>query len=258
MKIVVITGSTRGIGYGLAEGFLKQGCSVVVCGRSQLTVDKAINDLAEKYSPERVFGQPCDVSAAGQLQELWDSTKANYGRVDIWINNAGIAHPMTSSWELPADRIASVIATNITGAIEGSSVALRGMMAQKFGAIYNMYGMGSNGHGRMRGLSIYGTTKAGVHYFTEALIQETRGTGVLVGAILPGMVNTEMVTDQQKNSPVDWEKDGSAMEIFADGVDVVAPWLALKVLENQQHGAHIRWISRKNFMKRWVQTIFHR
>ena len=70
MKIVVITGSTRGIGYGLADAFLELGCAVTLSGRSIERVEAAVNQLAGKYGAERVLGQPCDVTRFEEVQAL--------------------------------------------------------------------------------------------------------------------------------------------------------------------------------------------
>ena len=89
MKCVVITGSTRGIGFGLAREFLRRGRRVLVCGRNAETTEKAVLALAE-YGAE-VFGQACDVTQLEQVQALWDAATARFGKVDIWINNAGLS-----------------------------------------------------------------------------------------------------------------------------------------------------------------------
>jgi NAD(P)-dependent dehydrogenase (short-subunit alcohol dehydrogenase family) len=91
MKIVVITGSTRGIGYGLADAFLDRGCSVTISGRSEPRIQEAVLQLAQRFPIERILGHPCDVTKQSQVQSLWDIARNNYGRVDIWINNAGIS-----------------------------------------------------------------------------------------------------------------------------------------------------------------------
>ena len=90
MKSIVITGSSRGIGYGLAEAFLERNCQVMVAGRSQASTAKAVAQLEAKYGDARVSGHACDVSCPDQVQALWDAAKAEFGQIDIWINNAGV------------------------------------------------------------------------------------------------------------------------------------------------------------------------
>ena len=100
MKTIAITGSTRGLGYGLADSFLAQGCSVAISGRTQPAVQAAVEKLSSVYEPDRVFGWPCDVTHFEQVQALWDAAKSRFGHIDIWINNAGIAHAQTAFWDL--------------------------------------------------------------------------------------------------------------------------------------------------------------
>ena len=104
MKTVVITGSTRGLGYGLADSFLALGCAVVVSGRTPAGVEKAVAELSAKHEADRVFGHPCDVTDFEQVQALWDTAKAHFDKIDIWINNAGIGNSQMNFWELPAER----------------------------------------------------------------------------------------------------------------------------------------------------------
>ena len=92
MKSIVITGSTSGIGLGLADSFLSLGCSVTVSGHSQENLNKAYSFLATKYEQSRLLAHICDVTGFDQVQALWDETKARFGNVHIWINNAGVGH----------------------------------------------------------------------------------------------------------------------------------------------------------------------
>ena len=243
MKIqtVVITGSTRGIGCGLADSFLGLGCSVTVSSRTMDRVDAAVSKLSAKHQGNRVFGLPCDVTDFGQVQALWDGAKTRFGKVDIWINNAGLGQPQMDFWELPAGQIHAVVETNLIGAMYGSKVALRGMLDQGFGALYNMEGLGSDGR-KVDGLALYGATKSGLSYLDESLARETRGTAVLVGALRPGMVVTDFLTGQYEDRPEEWERAKRIFNILADRVETVTPYLARKVLANDKNGACIAWL----------------
>ena len=130
MKTIVITGSTRGIGLGLAAEFLKRECHVVVNGRSQSAVDQAVKDLAGWYPPDRVWGQPGDMTHYDQVQQLWDTAQAHFGSIDIWINNAGVAHPDLEFWDLPQAEIDKTVSLNLIGLMYGCRVAINGMLAQ--------------------------------------------------------------------------------------------------------------------------------
>ena len=256
-KIVIITGSTRGIGYGLADSFLALGCSVTVSGREEETVEKAAVRLKSRSEAERVFGAACDVTDPDQLQTLWDKSVERFGKVDIWVNNAGWSGEQGMVWERPAEELSSVISTNLLGTTYGSQVAMRGMLAQGFGAIYNMEGMGSDGR-KHAGLTIYGTSKYAVHYFTESLALEAKETPVLVGGLRPGMVVTGLITERYKDRPEEWQRARKIFNIIADTVDNVAPWLAKRMLANKKNGAMLAYSSTWKLLWRLVSQPFVR
>jgi NAD(P)-dependent dehydrogenase (short-subunit alcohol dehydrogenase family) len=257
MKTIVITGSTRGIGYGLADALLNLGCAVTISARTQESVERALEGLTAKHEVERLLGHPCNVTDFEQVQALWDAAKAQWGQIDIWINNAGIAHPQMDFIDLPARRIQAVVETNVIGAMYGAKVALRGMLDQGFGALYNMEGLGSNGR-RVDGLTLYGSTKQSLRYLTDALVQEVQGTPIRVGALRPGMVVTDMLTGQFEGRPEEWERAKRVFNILADRVETVTPWLAQKVLSNDENGARITWLTRPKVIGRFLMAPFRR
>ena len=90
IKNIVITGSTKGIGLGLAEAFMARGHNVVISGRRQDTVDAAVASLNATKPSGRAVGVACDVSDVAQVQNLWRQSAKVFGRIDVWINNAGL------------------------------------------------------------------------------------------------------------------------------------------------------------------------
>ena len=257
MKSIVITGSTSGIGLGLADSFLSLNCSVTISGRSQGNLENTYNLLANKYGHSHLFAYPCDVTQYDQVQALWNSAKAHFGSIDIWINNAGVGHPETEVWNFSPDKIEEVINTNLTGAIYGSVVALNGMLEQGFGGIYNMEGLGSSGP-IIRGLTLYGTSKSALAYLTKSMAKETQGTPILVGGLRPGMVATKLITEQYDGHPEEWERSKRIFNILSDRVETVTPWLARKVLNNNKNGANIVWLTRFKVLRRFLTVPFHK
>ena len=257
MQIVVITGSTRGIGHGLADAFLDLGCSVVISGRTNEGVARAVEGLAAKYESARVWGHPCDVTDYEQVQALWDAAQQHFGRVDIWINNAGLGHAQCGFCEHPEEEMRAIVETNLLGSMYGASVAMRGMLAQGFGSLYNMEGLGSDGS-RVQGLALYATTKYAIRYLTQSLVRESRGTPVLVGALSPGMVTTEFLTGQYADRPEDWERARRIFNILADKVETVTPWLARKVVSNTRTGVRFNWLTRGKVMARFLMAPFRK
>ena len=242
MANVVITGSTRGIGLGLAKEFRRLGHDVVISSRGQAAVAAAVADVSAAPGGGTVVGQPCDVSQRDQVQALWDAAAAALGRVDIWINNAGLAGPKVNLPQLAEADMAPVIATNIGGMIWGTQVPLNGMTAQGSGKIFNFEGFGSDGM-TAPGLTIYGATKAALTYFTKSMNKEIKGSPVLLGTISPGIVVTDLLEETKDLDPAAWAKTKKLYNILADRVETVVPFLAAEVLKADKPGAAIKWLT---------------
>jgi NAD(P)-dependent dehydrogenase (short-subunit alcohol dehydrogenase family) len=256
VKTIVITGGTKGIGLGLAHEFLKRECKVVICGRNADTTAQAGAELAAVFSADRVLSQPCDVSDLAQVQALWDAAIAKFGRVDIWINNAGVSNERKPFQELPPDVVKGVVNTNLLGMMWGCRVALTGMLAQGSGALYNMEGFGSSTRMISEGMATYGSTKAALRYFTATLVKEVEKSPVIVGFMSPGMVATEMLIGEYADDPEEWERVKRIFNILADTVETVTPFLADKTLENTKNGARIEWLTMPKVAMRFMTARF--
>lgn len=255
MQTIVITGSTRGIGKGLAREFLRLGHQVVVTGRSQEAVGRATAELGG-LGP--VLGFPCDVRSYAAHQALWGAAVQRFGRVDMWINNAAIATDRLLLGELPADQIAMTVDTNLLGTMYGCKVAIAGMLAQGGGRVYTFEGFGSNGMTSW-GLTVYGSTKRAITYLTESLAKEYKDTPVLIGSLSPGIVTTDLLLYSSKSrDPAEWEKSKRIMDILGDTVETVTPWLAREALASQKQGARIEWLTRRKAAARFATSFFRK
>ncbi len=247
-KAIVITGSTKGIGLGLAMAFMKRGHNVVISGRRQDTVDAAVNTLNNAKPAGRAVGVACDVADVAQVQNLWRQSAKVFGRIDIWINNAGLINKYRNVGQLDPADIVNVIETNLSGAMNGTAVAAKHMQAQDEndgwrGAIYNFEGFGSDGMTRA-GLSVYGSTKRALTYFTGAAAKELKKKQVLVGYIQPGIVVTELsIGDEWGQSADALRAKKKFIMMFGDPVGPVAEHIVEKVLSNTKSGARINWLS---------------
>jgi short-subunit dehydrogenase len=251
MKSTVITGSTKGIGLGLAREFLKKGYSVFISGRNKERLEQQIKILGKEFGEDNVGGRECDVTDINMVRGLWDAAKKKYDRVDVWINNAGVTTTKENLWDLDTVQIASVINTNITGVIYGCQVALKGMVEQGSGQIYNLEGFGSDDM-KLPGMTIYGTTKRAVRYFTESLTDETEGLPVQIGALSPGMVVTDFMLDGlRKISKEKQEANKAIFNILADKVETVTPFLVEGILKNNKTGARIVWLTEEKAGERF-------
>jgi NAD(P)-dependent dehydrogenase (short-subunit alcohol dehydrogenase family) len=254
MQTIVITGSTRGIGLGLAREFLRGGHNVVVTGRSQAAVDRALADLA---GGDRVLGLTCDVRSMAAQQAVWDQACAKFGRVDVWINNAAIATDRALLADLPVDQIEQTVATNLLGTLYGCKVAIAGMLKQpEGGKVYTFEGFGSDGIARP-GLSTYGSTKRAIRYLTASLAKEYKDTKVLVGSLSPGIVATDLLLYSSKgDDPAAWEKAKRTLNILGDTVETVCPYLAREALAATKQGAMIAWLTPRKAAGRFLMSFF--
>ena len=257
MKVVVITGSSRGIGFGLASAFIERHCGVVVSGATMESTQNAVSTLAQSAEKDQIVGVSCDVRQHDQVQALWDRAVTAFGKVDVWINNAGLSGPSRKLWEQEPEDLQQVVATNLLGVLYGSRVAVRGMLAQGFGQIYSLEGLGSDGRW-VPGLSLYGTMKYGLKYLNDALIKETRETSIIIGALRPGMVVTDLIVDPYRHRPQDWKRVKPIFNIIADRVEVVTPWLADRILGNHKTGVRFNYSPAWRLLLRFLSTAFKR
>jgi NAD(P)-dependent dehydrogenase (short-subunit alcohol dehydrogenase family) len=253
MKSIVITGSTSGIGLGLADAFLARGCDVAISGHSQINLDKAYGILAGKYDESRILAYICDVSHYDEVQNLWNAAVERFGRIDIWINNAGVGHPQTSIWNYSHEMIDKLVAANVTGSLYGLNMALKGMMQQGFGSIYNIEGLGSSGP-VIKGLALYSATKSALASLTTSAAKEVEDTPIIVGGLRPGMVATKLITAQYEGHPEEWKRVERIFNILSDRVETVTPWLADKMLSNKKNGVRIQWLTKSKVILRFLES----
>ena len=253
-RVVVVTGGTRGIGLGLAKELVARGCRVVVCGRSQESVDAAVRDLAASGS-----GIVADVGDRAAVQAVWDHAVATYGRVDIWINNAGISAPRRPLPEVPEGVADAVLRTNVLGVLNGCAVALAGFEAQapRGGWIWNLEGFGSGGQ-KQPGMTTYGASKRAVTYLTESLVKETKDSATKVGFLSPGIVATDLLVDDYAGQPEAFEKARKIFNILGDRVETVTPWLAERLLAADKHGARVAWLTGPKAFGRFATAGFRK
>ena len=257
MKTVVITGSTSGIGLGLANAFLARGCAVIISGHSKANLEKAYEILSAKHDKSRILAYLCEVSHYDEVQGLWNAATEKFGQVDIWINNAGAGHPQINIWDYTRETIDKLVATNITGALYGLNIALKGMKQQGSGSVYNMEGLGSSGP-VIKGLALYSATKSALASLTKAAAKEVEGSPVIVGGLQPGMVATKLITAQYEGHPEEWKRVERIFNILSDRVETVTPWLADKILSNTKNGAKIHWLGWPKATLRFFTAPFHK
>jgi NAD(P)-dependent dehydrogenase (short-subunit alcohol dehydrogenase family) len=189
-KVAVITGGSRGLGQSIAMTFALAGAKVVIASRSQAAVDETVQAI--QRAGGKASGLACDVANLDQVSNLAEHALENFGRLDIWVNNAGTAGPYGPTMGLSPAAFSQVVQTNIQGVYNGSYIAMRVFLAQGSGKLINLLGHGYNGPVPWQ--NAYASSKAWVRSFTMSLAEETKDSGVGVYAFNPGMVLTELLT----------------------------------------------------------------
>ncbi len=261
MKSVVITGSARGLGYEMAKVFLENNVNVIISDLNEDNLKKAKNELKKIETDADIKYLVCDVTNSKDVLKLIKYSKKEFNNIDIWINNAGVNQPDKAIWELTEEEINLVLDVDLKGAIISSKLVMEEMIIQGYGAIYNIEGYGSN-DAKMLGLSIYGTSKRAITYFTEALAKEAdeRNTGVIVGKLSPGIMITDFITNALGNKekielP---EKTKKVYNILGDYPDVVAKFLVEGVLNNIKNNAKIEWLTTAKAAWRFMTAGFNK
>lgn len=261
MKTVVITGSARGLGYEMAKVFIQNNFNVIISDLNLENLKKAKENLDSLIQAGNVELCVCDVTKTSDITNLINFAKEKYKDIDIWINNAGVNQPEKAIWELTEDEINTVINVDLKGTVLASNLVMQEMIKNKKGAIYNIEGYGSN-DAMMLGLSIYGTSKRAITYFTEALAKESeeRKTGVIVGKLSPGIMITDFITNALGNKQKInlSEKTKKVYNILGDYPDVVANYLVKEMITNTKNNAKIEWLTNKKAAWRFMTAAFNK
>ncbi len=168
-----------------------EGARVVIASRTQNAIDKAVRKLWEKGA--QAEGLACDVADLHQVEALAEFAIQKFGRLDIWVNNAGLSAAYGPTAHIPSVNFQSVIDTNITGTYNGSVTAMRHFVKQKSGKLINLLGRGDKGAVPLQ--NAYSSSKVWVRNFTQALAREYADSGVDVFGFNPGLVRTDMLSN---------------------------------------------------------------
>lgn len=192
-KVALVTGSTSGIGLGIATSLAQQGCHIVLNGfADQNTVQGIQNKLQKEYGV-KTFYSGTDMSSASQIKNLFIEARAALGEIDILVNNAGIQH-VSEIENFPTEKWDSIIAINLSSAFHTIQNALPAMKAKNWGRIINVASV----HGLVASAnkSAYVAAKHGIVGLTKTVALETARTGITCNAICPGWVLTPLVQKQ--------------------------------------------------------------
>ena len=188
-KTALVTGSTSGIGLGMAKCLARAGANLVLNGFGDIEAAKA--EVASLGT--RVAYHGADMSRPGDIEEMIGAATSEFGGVDVLVNNAGIQH-VANVEDFPPERWDAIIAINPTSAFHTTRLALPGMKARRWGRVINV----ASTHGLVASAqkSAYVASKHGIVGFTKAVALECATSGVTVNAICPGWVLTPLVQKQ--------------------------------------------------------------
>ncbi|MES2258657.1 MAG: 3-hydroxybutyrate dehydrogenase [Pseudomonadota bacterium] len=192
-KTALVTGSTSGIGLGIAHALAAQGANILFNGfGDSAEIAQLQADVARQFRVQTAYHN-ADMAKSAEIEALFAFAGDKFGGIDILVNNAGIQH-VANVEDFPVDKWDSIIAINLTSAFHTSRLALPGMRARNWGRIINL----ASAHGLVgsAGKSAYVAAKHGLVGLTKVAALETAQTGVTVNAICPGFVLTPLVQKQ--------------------------------------------------------------
>jgi NAD(P)-dependent dehydrogenase (short-subunit alcohol dehydrogenase family) len=185
-QVALVTGASRGIGLAIARTLAAKGCNLVVTGRDEQALRRISRELAS--AKIRILVQSCEVRDPQSVDDLFRVLRRQFQRLDILINNAGIAHANLTVDKLPLTVWQHVIDTNLTGTFLVTQAALAIM--KRGGTIVNNLSVAANR--AFAGCSAYNASKHGALGFTSTLREELRAKGIRVIALLPGATDTDI------------------------------------------------------------------
>jgi 3-oxoacyl-[acyl-carrier protein] reductase len=206
-----VTGGTRGIGHDICRAFAAAGARVALCARDGAKAAQVASELGAGAR-----GYACDVGVAAQVEALAKAVEKDYGQIDVLVNNAGFTKDNLLFLLSEADWD-SVVNTNLKGAFLVTKYAARGMIKRRWGRVINITSVvGLNGN---KGQSNYSASKAGIIGFTKSAAKELASRNVLVNAVAPGYIETEL-TRAISAEAKKYFQDNIPLGRFGQGSDV--------------------------------------
>ena len=186
--VVAITGASSGIGLEIAKAFYEAGASLALCSRSADRVREAVKSFVAP-DDARVFITSCDSSVVSNIRAFRDAAVQRFGRIDVWVNNAGIEHPCPTV-DVTEEIFDSVVHTNFRGYYFGCQAAAQDMLKRRSGVIINIGSV--NAVTVVVGQAVYAGTKAAISQMTKSFAREWAPDGIRVNCIGPGSIPTKI------------------------------------------------------------------
>lgn len=189
-KVVCITGGSSGIGKAVALAFAKESCQVAICGRNEERLAKTAAEFAQQGF--KLYTQQADVSIIADLERFSSTVRKQFGKIDIWINNAGAIEPMPFE-NMSEEQWHRIVNTNFKSVYYGSAMASACMKKNNGGVIINTSSFAAVMPNA--GKALYSATKAAVESLTKSLAIELACWNIRVVSVIPGYIRTEFTAD---------------------------------------------------------------
>lgn len=216
-KVIVVTGSTRGIGRAIAEGCGERGATLVLSSRSEDAVRRAVHDFAAAGRP--CSGITCDVANPDDVEALYLHAIEYHGGVDVWVNNAGVSEGYRPLDELSPGELAEIVNTNLLGTMYACRLLVP-HMREHGGVLLNMAGRGFRGDATPH-TAAYAATKAAIASLTASIAKENADESrIHIHALVPGMVPTDFYRDVTVSPRLEATRGNVDLALNAFGVSL--------------------------------------
>lgn len=225
-QVAIVTGSTRGLGRAIAEGFSRAGASVVITSRKQDRCDAVAAEISETADRD-VVGLACHVGDWDAVPAFVEQVVSVCGRVDVLVNNAGINPTLQSVSTVELDLWRKIFSVNVEGALRMSQCVAPVMREGGGGSIVNIGSM--EGYASTPISVAYGASKAALRHLTVSMANEWAGWGIRVNLLSPGPFATEMITafEEQQPGTMALLAEGNTQKRVADVSEIVGPAIYL-------------------------------
>ncbi|MBO5654127.1 MAG: SDR family oxidoreductase [Candidatus Methanomethylophilaceae archaeon] len=191
-KVAIITGASRGIGFAIAEAFVREGAKVAVCGSRLSSAEKAVSILREKYPQAEMLPIGVNVNDTEEIKGMVSAVVDRWGRIDALVNNAGVTSTK-SILEMTDEDFTSVIDINLVGPFKIIREVAKVMKDNGGGSIINTSSMVGSYGGKMQ--TAYSSSKFGINGLTKSCAKELGQYNIRVNAVAPGAVATDMAKE---------------------------------------------------------------
>ena len=209
-RVALITGGGRGIGRAIARAYAAEGATLGLAARTDAELQATAREIRAEFGSD-VTTIVTDVRDREQIENAVSRTEANFGPIDVMVNNAGNTGEIGPLWKLDPERWANVISVHVLGTYYGCRAVIPGMLERGRGRIVNMSGVGGPND------TSYDAAKTAIVNMTENLSVELAGTGITVNAISPGSIHTRMWEEVR-----DMALAAGDMEMYEKGVQVTS------------------------------------